>query len=193
MRFAIKNGGTEQRLDASALPEGEWTHVAVTLGASGVRMYLNGELVDESTDVTIRPIDFKPILNYIGRAQTTVPFLNGLVDDFRIYNYELSPEEIAKLVSDINTDVPYVKVGETKLTVYPVPANDILNFNYDTQINRSKEVLRLYNVYGRLILQEDLQSKQKGEINVSNLPVGMYILEITNGEKSLTKKIIINH
>ncbi|MFY9153842.1 MAG: RICIN domain-containing protein [Prolixibacteraceae bacterium] len=193
MRFAIKNGGTEQRLDASALPVGEWTHVAVTLSLSGARMYLNGELVDESTDITIRPIDFKPILNYIGRAQTTVPFFNGKMDDFRIYNYELSPEEIAKHVSDINTDVPYVKVGKTRLTVYPVPANDILNYNYDTQITRNKEVLRLYNVYGRLIFQEDLQNKQKGEIDVSDLPVGLYILEITNGGKSITKKISINH
>jgi hypothetical protein len=54
-------------------------------------------------------------------------------------------------------------------------------------------ILRLYNVYGMQILQEDLQSKQKGKINVSNLPDGIYLFEISNRDKSLTKKIIINH
>jgi hypothetical protein len=194
MRFAIKNGGTEQRLDASALPEGEWTHVAVTLGTSGARIYKNGELVNESTNVTIRPIDFKPILNYIGRAQTTVPFLNGLVDDFRIYNYELSAEEITELFSNVSTNVAMPPDNrEARLIVYPIPANNILNFRYDTQKDRSNAILRLYNVHGRLLLQEDLENKQKGEINVSDLPSGIYLLKVTGRNIISTAKIVIKH
>ena len=193
MRFAIKNGGAEQRLDAAALTVGEWAHVAVTLGASGARMYLNGDLVDESKNITIRPIDFKPVLNYIGRGQTEVPMFNGLMDDFRLYNYELSPEEIAKLVSDINTDARYMAKSNINFNVYPNPANDILNYNLDTHNSRNTAILCIYNVYGRLVLQLEIQNTIEGKINVSDLSSGIYMLEIKNEKEILTKKIIIHH
>jgi hypothetical protein len=176
------------------LTEGKWTHVAVTLGTTGARLYKNGELVNKSTDVTIRPIDFKPILNYIGRAQTEVPLFDGKMDDFRIYNYELTAEEITELFSDVPTDVAMTPGNlEARLILFPIPANDILNFKYDTQTDRSKAILRLYDVHGRLILQEDLQSKQKGEINVSDLPSGIYLLNVTGRNIMSTAKIVIKH
>ena len=194
LRFSIKNGGTEQRLDASSLPEGEWAHVAITLGESGARMYLNGVLVDESLEVNVRPGDFKPVLNYIGRGINEVPMFDGFVDDFRIYNYDLSADEIAKLVSDITAEIQITSVGsETKFIVYPVPVNDILNFKYEANYNRNNATIRLYDVYGRLILQEELRNNQNCRINVSNMPAGIYMLKLTNGEKFLTKRIIINH
>ncbi|MBN1186209.1 MAG: RICIN domain-containing protein [Bacteroidales bacterium] len=95
--FAIKNGGAEQGLNTSALPVNVWSHVAVTLGSSGARMYVNGSLVAESSTITIRPLDFKPVLNYIGRSQYPDPLLNGNIDDFRVYNYALSASEISAL------------------------------------------------------------------------------------------------
>lgn len=98
LRFGIKNGGTEQGIDATALTTNVWSHVAVTLSTSGVSMYVNGVLVGTSTAVTIRPLDFKPILNYIGRSQFPDPLLNGNIDDFRVYNYGLSASEVAALI-----------------------------------------------------------------------------------------------
>ena len=192
LRFSIKNGGAEQRLNASSLPEGEWAHVAMTLGESGARMFLNGELVDEAADITIRPFDFKPVLNYIGRGVSEVPMFNGRIDDFRIYNFELSPEKIAKLVSDVTTDIK-LKAGESekKFIVYPVPVKDILNFEFDTNNILNTITIRLYDIYGRLALHEELSNKQKGKIDVSNLPAGVYMLKLTNGKEFLTKKIII--
>ena len=51
-----------------------------------------------STTMTIRPYDIKPKLNYIGRSQFAVdPLFNGYVDDFRIYNYALSSDDVTKL------------------------------------------------------------------------------------------------
>ena len=97
LRFAIKNGGEEQILDAPAMSTGIWTHVAVTLGSSGAHMYVNGQLVAESTAFSISPLDFKPILNYIGRSQYPDPLFNGNIDDFRLYNYVLSASEVSDL------------------------------------------------------------------------------------------------
>lgn len=194
MRFAIKNGGTEQHLDASALPEGKWTHVAVTLGTSGSRLYKNGVLVNESTDVTIRPIDFKPILNYIGRAQTEVPLFDGKMDDFRIYNYELTADEIARLASDLNTSVQRAADrNEININVYPIPVGNILKYNIDTRNNGSTETFSLYNIYGKQVFQQDIKNKIEGEINVSDLPSGIYLLKVTGRNIMSTAKIVIKH
>ncbi|HEY8935430.1 MAG TPA: RICIN domain-containing protein [Cyclobacteriaceae bacterium] len=102
LRFAIKNGGSEQVLTATVLPTGVWSHVAVTLGSSGATMYVNGQQVAQSTAITIRPLDFKPVLNYIGRSQYADPLLNGNVDDFRIYNYALSAGEVNALAGIVS-------------------------------------------------------------------------------------------
>ncbi|MDA3835279.1 MAG: RICIN domain-containing protein [Spirochaetales bacterium] len=194
MRFSVKNGGAEQRLNASALPEGEWAHVAVTLGASGARMYLNGELVDESAAIDTRPIDFKPILNYIGRAIFQVPMFDGRMDDFRIYNYELSGEEIFALYEDVQTDAASVKVNrETRFSVYPVPANNVLKFNYDSDNQPSAANIGLYNVFGRLVLHHEIRNGQEEEINVSAIPAGIYMLKFTKGQEFVSKKVIVNH
>ncbi len=194
LRLSVKNGSAEQRLDAPAIPTGEWTHVAVTLGSSGAQIFVNGKLVNESGSINVSPLDFKPILNYIGRGQESVPMFDGYIDDFRLYNYVLSAEEIAGIVSDVATNVPVIAgKAETKFTVYPVPANDILKYKFNNQIETGEAVLNLYTIYGKLILQKDLRNMQSGEINVSDIPNGIYMLELINGEEILTRKIIINH
>ncbi len=70
LRLGIRNGGAEQTLDAPALAINTWAHVAVTLGANGARIFVNGQKVAESVNVTIRPIDFKPVLNYLAAASS---------------------------------------------------------------------------------------------------------------------------
>jgi len=108
LRFAIKNGGAEQGLDATPLSTGVWTHVAVTLGTSGISMYVNGTLVAASTAITIRPLDFKPVLNYIGRSQFSAdPLLKGNIDEFRIYNYALTASQIQGLAGTLVSAATY--------------------------------------------------------------------------------------
>lgn len=111
LRFAIKDGGTEQSLDAPVLPTGTWSHVAVILAESGASMYVNGELVTESDAITINPLDFKPVLNYIGRSQYPDPLFNGVVDDFRVYNYALSANEVVQLAGAHYVHVESIGAG----------------------------------------------------------------------------------
>ncbi|WP_372661900.1 LamG-like jellyroll fold domain-containing protein [Cohnella sp.] len=94
LRFAIKNGGGEQTVQTAPMPVNEWVHVVVTLGDNTAKLYVNGELKAENTNVTIKPSDFKPGVNYIGKSQFNDPLLNGMVDEFRLYNYVLSAEQI---------------------------------------------------------------------------------------------------
>ena len=118
LRFAIKNGGAEQQLNAPALPVGQWTHVAVALGGATARLYVNGAEVASSSAFTIKPSDFSPALNYIGDSQFDAdPGFDGLVDDFRVYNHALPAADVAALASpgpaDQSAATTHLKFDET--------------------------------------------------------------------------------
>jgi hypothetical protein len=132
IRFAIKNGGDEQYLDGSTLSLNKWSHVAVTIGDEGVTLYVNGAQVAQSTSITLRPTDVRPYLCYVGRSLfESDPLFKGMLNDFRIYNYALSSEQIAQLaaltsegiVGDVNAD------GQVSVADITETAGIILNGN----------------------------------------------------------------
>lgn len=135
MRFAIKNGGAEQILEAPAPAPGEWVHVAVTLGANTGKLYVNGALAT-SGSITITPANLNPALNYLGDSQYAAdPFFNGVIDDFRIYNRVLSAPEVFQLAIPnygiegggiVPTDTPYAawKFEHAFLTGTDTPGDD---------------------------------------------------------------------
>ncbi len=107
LEFLCQQGGANDTRGFSAanaaIPEGEWTHIAVTaelIQYGDIKFYVNGELAEEMLDV-LSSLDFFPLNEnpvYIGnRADgTTTPF-NGFIDDVRIYSAALGGEEIAAL------------------------------------------------------------------------------------------------
>jgi hypothetical protein len=104
-KFAITASGRmqEQAIEApSAVPTLEWTHVAVVLGPSGGTLYFDGAPVGTNSTMTLRPADLgSTINNYIGRSQfPDDPYLDGAIDEFRIYSRALSPDEIRALATD---------------------------------------------------------------------------------------------
>ncbi|MDO4994280.1 MAG: LamG-like jellyroll fold domain-containing protein, partial [Bacteroidales bacterium] len=99
LRFEIKANGTTQGLNATTtLGTNTWKHIAVTIGPSAVKIYVNGTLDATATDITLRPSDVAPTLCYLGRSMFDVdPAFNGMLSDVRIYNYELTASEVAAL------------------------------------------------------------------------------------------------
>lgn len=193
LHFGIKNGGAEQSLNAPALPVGVWSHVAVTVGASGASMYVNGVQVAQSNTITISPLDFKPVLNYIGRSQSTYPLLNGFIDDFRVYNYALSASEITQ-ISGVVSGVAVVKsTNESGLSLWPLPANDLLNVSYSTENTNNLTTITVFNTGGSVVMSKDLNNTSGTQLNVSTLPSGIYMLKLTNRKETLMKKFIIQH
>lgn len=100
MRLVLKNGGEEQILSAPTLSSGKWMHLAVTMSDTDTKIYVDGEEVASTTAITIRPKDFNPVLNYIGRSQfPSDPLFKGTVDDLRIYTYALSASELTAVMT----------------------------------------------------------------------------------------------
>jgi hypothetical protein len=107
--FAIttSGGGGEQRINSGvAIPIGTWTHVAITLNGSTGILYINGLEVGRNSSMTLTPFSLGVTTqNYIGKSQYSDPYLNGLVDDFRIYDYALSAAQVAALATSSFTAV----------------------------------------------------------------------------------------
>lgn len=102
VRLAITtNGaGSEQRLNGSpVLPTGVWKHVAVTRSGNTATLYIDGVQVSQNTSMTLSPSSLgNTTNNWIGRSQYTADrFLDGQIDEFRIYNRALSVAEILAL------------------------------------------------------------------------------------------------
>ena len=96
LRFAIKDGGSEQILEADSPSTNTWVHVAVTLRGDVGRLYVDGEQVDSGT-ITLDPSDFNGQVNYIGKSLWPDPLFTGQIDNFYIFKYSLSAAEIESL------------------------------------------------------------------------------------------------
>ncbi len=84
----------------------------------------------------------------------------------------------------------------TNFTIYPVPSNDELNIEYS--FSEAADVkLELRNILGETLLQPVFLKNQMG-LNVTKLPIsnlhdGIYFLNMTTKEGSISKKVIVSH
>ncbi len=147
MRVVMKNGGAEQILSAPK-PSSGWHHFAVTLSAESVTLYQDGEAVATSSNITLRPTDFMPVRNYIGRSQFAVdPLWKGSIGDVRIYNVALD-----------NADVKTVMNGGDPTGVQHVEkatdTNDGVLYNLAGQkVNKNSHESGIYIDNGRKVLR----------------------------------------
>ena len=119
LRFAIttNGGGNEQQINCSStMSAGVWYQVAVTLNGNTGILYLNGLPVGTNNAMTLRPSSLGSTANnYLGRSQYPDPYLDGVIDEFRIYNLGLSAAEIAATVALgssqlLNTNSPAMNI-----------------------------------------------------------------------------------
>ena len=85
-----------------ALPStGVWHHVAYTFDGTTHRIYMDGVA---GTSTTTAPETATPSQVFLGSYNGTAEFLQGALDDVRVYNRALSPTEISTLAggSDLN-------------------------------------------------------------------------------------------
>ena len=85
-----------------------------------------------------------------------------------------------------------VKLNEFTLKVYPNPSNGQINMNIADAIGISN--LMIYDLNGRMLHTEKINTQYsvvEKTIDLSHFPKGMYLIKVSNYEKSQVVKIIL--
>jgi hypothetical protein len=84
---------------AHTVPKGRWVHIAGTYDSKTkqAKVFINGEIRNQSLGDGALSRDWG-VRAGIGNKEKNRP-LRGSIDEFRIYNYALKPDEIKALVS----------------------------------------------------------------------------------------------
>lgn len=90
------NGGSSYRSN-TALSQNQWYHVAITWDGININFYLNGVL--DGTDVFTDGVPSAYRQPYIGKVENNTAYMNGKIDEVRIYNYALTQSEIQSLAN----------------------------------------------------------------------------------------------
>jgi hypothetical protein len=108
LRFET-GGGAIEGVTTDVVTDGEWHHVAVTVAENstvgspgGVTLYLDGENdtpIDEDPDALDIVADAD--VNIGRRATAGGRFINGMLDDVRIYDKELTQAEVQALAAPL--------------------------------------------------------------------------------------------
>ncbi len=123
LRYAITltSNGSEQQLNAPFTLPTDWHHVAIVLNADdgNMFMYVDGEVIDEQP-TTIFPANL-PLTtqNWLGQSQWPDGIYDGALDDFRIYDQALTPEDISIVMIGAGAEYPFASS--------PNPANGALH------------------------------------------------------------------
>ncbi|GAA4768296.1 MULTISPECIES: T9SS type A sorting domain-containing protein [Flavobacterium] len=91
------------------------------------------------------------------------------------------------IVSAYDASLSTTSFDKNSLKVYPNPVNDVLNLSYSSEISS----VEVFNIIGQKVLVKNLNATQ-GEVNISNLNSGSYIVRVTSGDQVQTIKIVKN-
>lgn len=192
LRFAIKNGGEEQNFESGVSFAGKlntWVHVAVTLGEEGIFLYEDGELTASSTSIALRPTDFKPVMNYIGRSQFSAdPMFKGRIDDFRIYNFALTAEQIKGLADGTADAIGTPVLSGNGLQAVLLPEGRAIEVSYVSEDAHPTDYF-LYDAQGKLVRSQQAAHGITARISTTGLPEGIYILKAVHGQACSSRKL----
>lgn len=80
---------------------------------------------------------------------------------------------------------------QINVMVYPNPANSDLTLEWPSEIKFKK--LILFDVLGNKVVETDLQQVNgKYLLNLNGIDKGAYLVQLSNGYKTITKKVIVN-
>ncbi|MBN2667999.1 MAG: T9SS type A sorting domain-containing protein, partial [Bacteroidales bacterium] len=114
------------------------------------------------------------------------------VDEAGTYIVEVTDENGCTATDDIVVDLTVCigidEIGETyRIEVYPNPANDLLNVNYNIKANISE--LAVVDMFGRVLIQSTIDSNSQ-QFDVSSLNTGVYFVKIQWSGKTEIIKFI---
>lgn len=77
----------------------------------------------------------------------------------------------------------------SEVKVFPNPASDFVTVSIKDKMENPE--IKMYDIMGKLVKQEQFESGNNLQFSVSNLSKGIYYLQISSNGKEMSKKLII--
>lgn len=203
IRWTIKTDKGVKDLDSKTILEiGKYYNVAAYYDGSDMEIYVNGEL-DNFTSYSgrLNTTTYDLTIGQILPANKQYNF-KGILDDIRIYDYALIPEEIAAIYTGTTSIGSQEQNSIPEKTMlfqnYPNPFNPSTVIKYQVAKN-SNVTIKIFDVMGRDIATLVNDWKPAGEYSItfhpekSNLASGIYFYKLQADNYSFVKKLILLH
>jgi hypothetical protein len=123
-----------------------------------------------------------PSLQQSDDGSYTCAVTNTVVTGLTIYSRPI------KLHVSTLTDVD--ELNNAGLKVYPNPTSDIINIELNENVGKDNKI-DVRDIYGRIVLQKNWIDGSRHQLDLKQLPKGMYFIRIQNNNKSYIEKVII--
>lgn len=162
-------------------------NVSSNAGTNGTFSATNVTTLDPATDNLNLDAEYKPTSasNYIVDQGDNAYYDIALFGDLdlsgndRVFNTTI---DLGAYEYNSTLSVDDISLDENTVKLYPNPATDVVNI----KTNQTIKNVRVFNVNGQKVLDIANQS----QINISNLPTGMYFLNINTNQSNQTIKIL---
>ena len=173
--------------------KGQWNHWVFTKNVTdgSMKMYLNGALWQSGTGFTT-PIG-KVSTATLGSRTDGKLFYEGLIDDVRIYNIELTVDEVARIYNETkNLATSSFNLLDKKVSIYPNPVtNGELSVSFSSQSNENISI-ELYTMDGRRLFQKNYNNNEEViKLNMNGISSGVYFLKTTRGNLNNVQKVLV--
>ncbi len=144
----------------------------------------DSDMVIKTDDVPTFSINFWNVIHTSGGGEVSD---SGQIQEQNIYFERLSPSSYIVIHSSeciIIHTIPFTDVKEkayenNSFTVYPNPANNILNITFNTPMYSNTHII-IYDSFGRNIKELELSFAKK-QIDLSDMVSGNYFIVLQNG------------
>ena len=158
-----------------------WYHYVMTYDGTTSRIYRNGALL-ASQAKTWNTLNNSNIFKLGVGVGGEISF-NGAIDDLKIYNYAVTDAEAMNLYTYNSLATNTLDSKKFKATIQPNPTSD----NFTIEMENEVKSIEIYSLQGQKVL-----TSENKNINVSNLPKGMYVVQIEDENNNRnTQKLIV--
>jgi hypothetical protein len=179
--------------------ETRWIHVAFVYEHPQMRIYANGQLIDDANSNYTNSFNFNRLLLARNFYQNLQPTYNtkytGKIDDIYIFNRAIDSNEIVSIYTetpDTSTTATIKYFNNKSVNIYPNPGNNHFFVDFKALKTNKETVLLLMDMMGRTVWKKET-SEKFATIDAANLVNGNYLLQLRDkysGEKMAQKALI---
>ncbi len=198
LRFKVTtvNGATRPGIKSINIPIHEWIHIVGVYNSSSAKIYLNGVLHDTHTGISGSIIQGQNIK----LGESLGSYFSGKIDMIQVFDIALDAASIDRLYHFESDQILYTTViKNAKLDFelnqnYPNPASNTTIINYYLP-RAGNSRIEIYDLFGNRIRTIINKGQSAGwhvsSIDTKDMNSGEYVYELTYGDKSIAKKMIL--